>query len=62
MAKKVNAVQFKGALSVGEMTITEETKDSIDVYDFLKVLQSFDGSQVAISIKEEEPVPQKDEE
>ena len=40
----------------------EEIKDEIKVYDFLQTLQEYNGCQVAITLKEEEPVEEKDEE
>lgn len=60
MAKKVHSISIKGNLDVGTMELTEITKDAENVYDFLKILQEFDGKTVKFSIAEEEELATKD--
>ena len=60
MAKRVNQVSYKGILDMDQVTVTEITKESEDTYDLKAVLQTFDGKQVSITIKEEEPLPTVD--
>lgn len=59
LAKRNNAVIFKGNLEVDTMEITEESKDGIFVYDLLAELRRFDGKCVSVIIKEELPVQPK---
>jgi predicted RNA-binding protein len=60
MAKRNNTVQFKGNLEVEQMEITEEDKNGIFIYDLLAELRRFDGKEVTLSIKEENPVEPKE--
>jgi hypothetical protein len=60
MAKKVHSVSVKGFLDVGQMEITEITKEAENTYDFLKIIQDFDQKNVSITIKEEQELPTKD--
>jgi hypothetical protein len=60
VAKKIHSVSIKGVLDVNTMELTEITKEGEFVYDFLKILQDFDGKTVKFSIGEEEEIPTKD--
>jgi hypothetical protein len=60
MAKKVHSVSIKGTLDIGTMELTEITKEAENVYDFLKILQDFDGKTIKFSIAKEEELPTKD--
>lgn len=55
MAKKVLSISLKGFLE-GRI-IREETKDSIEYFDLNEILTDFEGKEISISIKEENPVP-----
>lgn len=61
-SKKVHQVNLKGALDLGTMEITEQTKEDEFTYDFLAILRDFDGKQVSITLKEENELPIKEEE
>lgn len=61
-SKKIKQINLKGVLDMGTMTIEEETKDSIDLYDFKQILEEFDGVNISISLREEEPLPIKEDE
>jgi len=60
MAKKVHSVSLKGELDVDTMELTEVTKEGEFVYDFLKIIQEFDGKTIKFSIAEEAEIPTKD--
>ncbi|ALS22293.1 YonK family protein [Paenibacillus naphthalenovorans] len=62
MAKKNNSIAFKGLLEIETMEITEEDKNGIFVYDLLAALKEYDGKQVSLTIKEENPVQPKETE
>ena len=51
IAKRSMGYNFKGDFDAVNFHITETTKDSINVYDIMKVLQEFDGQPVTFSIK-----------
>jgi hypothetical protein len=59
-SKKIHAVNIKGLFDLDTMEITEQTKEAEFTYDFLKILQEFDGKQISISIKEENELPVKE--
>ena len=65
MAKRTNSAQLKGQLdidwSLGELIITEETKEGIKEYSLGKLLEEFNGKAVTISIKEEDSITPIDE-
>jgi hypothetical protein len=42
------------------MELTEVTKEGEFVYDFLKIIQEFDGRTIKFSIAEEQELPTKD--
>lgn len=50
MAKVNNNFQVTGRLEFDMMQITEETKESINVYDLRKILGKYDGYKVKFSI------------
>lgn len=60
-SKKIHSINLRGILDMDTMEITETTKDSEYVYDFLKILQEFNGKQVSVQIKEEQDLPIKEE-
>lgn len=60
-SKKIHSINLRGILDMDTMEITETTKDSEYVYDFLKILQEFNGKQVSVQIKEEQDLPLKEE-
>lgn len=62
MAKKNNSIAFKGLLEIETMEIIEEDKNGIFVYDLLAALKEYDGKQVSLTIKEENPVQPKEAE
>jgi len=53
MAKKTAAVSFKNAcISLGNMTITEVSKDNIEEFNLIEVLKSWDGIDgISLTIK-----------
>lgn len=53
MAKYTATFSGKGFLNMDEMTITEVKKDEENVFDLLSQLQSFDGKEISITIKED---------
>lgn len=55
MAKRTDGVTLKGTLD--DFMVTEETKDSIDVYSLLDIIKMYDGEEISFSIKVEKPVP-----
>lgn len=55
MAKRTDGVTLKGKLE--DLMVTEETKDSIDVYSLLDIIKMYDGEEISFSIKVEKPVP-----
>jgi hypothetical protein len=60
MAKLVNSVNLKGTFDVDTMEVVETTKENINTYDFLNILQNFSGKTVTISIKEENEITPKE--
>ena len=60
MAKRVNSAQLKGKLdidwSLGELIITESTKEGDFEYSLTKLLEEFNGKNVSFSIKEEDVI------
>jgi hypothetical protein len=50
MAKYNSSFAVSGNLDMDAFQITEETKDSINVYDLRKVLGKYDGHKVKFSI------------
>ena len=60
MAKLVNSVNLKGVFDVDTMEVVETTKENINTYDFLNILQNFSGKTVTISIKEENEITPKE--
>lgn len=65
MAKRTNSAQLKGKLeidwSLGELIITESTKDGDFEYSLAKLLEEFNGKTVTLSIKEEDQIAPIDE-
>lgn len=65
MAKRTNSAQLKGKLdidwSLGELVITESTKDGEFEYSLSKLLEEFNGKNVTLSIKEEDQIAPIDE-
>lgn len=65
MAKRVNSAQLKGTLdidwSLGELVITESTKEGDFEYSLTKLLEEFNGKTVTFSIKEEDQITPIDE-
>lgn len=59
-SKRVNQVALKGELDMDLVEITEVTKEGEFVYDLKEILQSFDGKNVTILIKEEKELPVKE--
>lgn len=63
MAKSTNSVQFtKAQFNLDTMELTEFEKEEIKVYDLLQTLKRFDGCTITLSVKEDMPVEQKDDE
>ncbi|WP_099301841.1 YonK family protein [Bacillus sp. Marseille-P3800] len=59
MAKFTNTTALKGLLDIdtdGAMTVEEEIKDETKTYDLFAILKRYNGREVSINIKEEEPV------
>lgn len=60
MAKRVNSAQLKGILdidwSLGELVITESTKEGVFEYSLTKLLEEFNGKTVTFSIREEDQI------
>ena len=65
MAKRTNSAQLKGVLdidwSLGELIITEQTKEGDIEYSLGKLLEEFNGKTITISIKEEDSISPIDE-
>lgn len=65
MAKRTNSAQLKGKLdidwSLGELVITESTKDGEYEYSLSKLLEEFNGKTVTLSIREEDQIAPIDE-
>ena len=65
MAKRTNSAQLKGQLdidwSLGELIVTEETKEGVFEYSLGKLLEEFNGKAITISIKEEDSISPIDE-
>lgn len=65
MAKRINSAQLKGKLdidwSLGELIITESTKEGDFEYSLSKLLEEFNGKNVSLSIKEEDVIVPIDE-
>ena len=65
MAKRINSAQLKGKLdidwSLGELVVTESTKEGDFEYSLGKLLSEFNGKTVTISIKEEDSITPIDE-
>lgn len=65
MAKRTNSAQLKGKLeidwSLGELIITESTKDGDFEYSLTKLLEEFNGKTVTLSIREEDQIAPIDE-
>lgn len=55
MAKRTDTVALKGKLENG--LITEETKESLEVYDLNEILADFEGEEISIMIKKELRLP-----
>lgn len=60
-SKKVNQVSLKGELDIDKMEIVEVTKEGEFTYDFLKVIQEYNGKNVSVTIKEENELPVKEQ-
>ncbi|MBX0320177.1 YonK family protein [Shouchella clausii] len=59
MAKYTNTTALNGYLdieSTGTMTVEEEIKGKVQVYDLSSVLERYQGRKVSITIKEDEPL------
>lgn len=65
MAKRVNSASFKGKLdidwSLGELILTESTKEGDFEYSLTQLLDEFNGKTVSFSIKEEDVIAPIDE-
>lgn len=65
MAKRTNSAQLKGKLDIdwtlGELIVTETTKDGEFEYSLTKLLEEFNGKNVTLSIKEDEVIAPIDE-
>lgn len=65
MAKRTNSAQLKGVLdidwSLGELIVTEETKEGTHEYSLGKLLEEFNGKTITISVKEEDTITPIDE-
>lgn len=59
MAKRVDRVTLKGVLD--DVRLIEE-KDSVQVFDLLEIIRSFDGEEVTITITNEKNLPAAGEE
>lgn len=59
MAKIKLDVSYKGIFDFETMTLTEENKYGIQEYSILDMLRSFDGKDMSITFKEENPVTPK---
>lgn len=65
MAKRTNSAQLKGKLdidwSLGELIVTESTKEGDFEYSLTKLLEEFNGKTISLSIKEEDTIAPIDE-
>lgn len=65
MAKRVNSASFKGKLdidwSLGELILTESTKEGDFEYSLTELLDEFNGKTISFSIKEEDTIAPIDE-
>ena len=59
MANKINAVQFTNALiDADDMTLTEITDDSFQVYDLQEILKCWNGKgNIELTIRQVSPLP-----
>lgn len=65
MAKRTNSAQLKGMLDIdwalGELVVTETTKDGEFEYSLTSLLEEFNGKNITLSIKEEDQIAPIDE-
>lgn len=59
MANRTDKTDVSGLLNLEEMSIIKEDKDGIHYYDLNKILRTYDGSHVHLSIYTKEPLPKK---
>ena len=59
MAKISKSISLKNAtITLGDMSITEVTKDNTRVYDLEKLLKEWDGIEgVSLTIKQDDEIP-----
>lgn len=59
MAKISKSISLKNAtITLGDMSITEVTKDDTRVYDLEKLLKEWDGIEgVSLTIKQDDEIP-----
>lgn len=60
MAKSKFSESYKGSFDYETMSLTEETKEGIFVYDIKEALKRFDGKNLSFQLAEEVPVPPKE--
>lgn len=55
-SKRTNQVNLSGELDFESGTVTEYDKEDINTYSWFNELKAFDGKEIAITIKEQDPL------
>jgi hypothetical protein len=61
MAKKVHSVSLRGNFTFLDKIVEEEDKNGLHRYNLDEILKEFDGSNIKITISEEDVVPEIEE-